>query len=172
MKWNMEIDKIKGFVATKEAKDESELRGILNSNSLIFTIQEDVKSIEFIEGIPKIEVLKGKGRSFSEKIEIQWQKLDGKFQIVAFSENESYLSKFDVKNSFDVECVTYMLWGRYEKSENGKNKFIEVSIPKYLEYPIPAKEDKRLYIKAYHYIKDGVVQFTRYLNVTDNQKGV
>lgn len=161
----------KGFVATKEAKDESELHKILNS--LNFTIQEDVKSIEFIEGIPEIGNIKEKGRSFSKQIEIQWQKLNGKFKIVAFSEDKKYLGNFSIsENSFNTEHVSYMLWGRYEKSENGKNKFIEVSIPKYLEYPIPAKEDKRLYIKAYHYTKDGVVQFTRYLNVTDNQKGV
>ena len=173
----MALADVKGFIATKSVDTRAQLLEILNSNSLNFIIHENIESIEFIKVIPILADIKEKGRSFSENIEIQWQKLDGKFQIVAFSENSVYLSKFDIsEKSFDVECVSYMLWGRYKpKIDHGKNIFIEVRIPKCLEYPIPAtKEDEGLCIKAYHYIEDGVVHFTRYLNVrpmAEKQKG-
>ena len=168
---------VKGFIATKEANDESQLCEILNLNPLQFTIHEDIKSIEFIKGIPSIKNIKEKGRSFSKDVEIKWQKLNGKFCIVALSENKSYLNSLDISSkSFDVECVSYMLWGGYKPEINpDKNIFIEVRIPKCLKYPIPAmKEDERLYIKAYHYIEDEIVQFTRYRNLmpkAENQKG-
>ncbi|MDQ1326777.1 MAG: hypothetical protein QG641_57, partial [Candidatus Poribacteria bacterium] len=56
----------KGFIATREVNNESQLWNILNSNPRSFTIHEDIKSIEFIKGVPPIENIKEKGRSFSE----------------------------------------------------------------------------------------------------------
>lgn len=159
-----------GFIATKEIEDETTLCNFLKSKmpSDVFTIQENIRSIEFIKGVPVASNLLEKGRSFSKDIEIRWLKVNGGFHLVAFSEDSKLLEGLELSDeSYLAKAVSYFLWGEYKPD---LKTFIEVRIPRPINYPVSAGREKgRLRIIAYNYLKDEIIQFTRYRNVIYQQ---
>ncbi|HIE30405.1 TPA: hypothetical protein EYP66_24355 [Candidatus Poribacteria bacterium] len=156
-----------GFIATCIAEDEVELHTILNQKLPItaFTIHQNIEQIEFIAGIPNAECLFEKGRAFNEKIEVRWKKRDDGFHLVALSEDKSLLQNLQLADEkWAIERTRLLLWGEYNAAVG---QFIEVRIPRVLEYPKPqrVKIGDRLQILAYNYLQKDIIQFTRYRKV-------
>ncbi len=167
-----ETDELRGFVAAITIKTEAELHKTLVSKlpADTLTIHENVCCVKFVQGIPAAGELFESGRSFSESLEIRWRKLNDEFRLVALSEDVETLNGLDVSGqNYKVQDRSLLLWGEYNPN---LGKFIEVRIPKFLEYPVKSLGDtgKRLSISARQYLEDGVIQFTRYKGIAWKRK--
>lgn len=164
-----------GFAATGAAKDEIELYTILTQkfSDTALTIHQNVACIEFIQGIPQAESLLEKGRTFNEKIEVRWQKRSKDFHIIALSEDSSLLQDLQIAGEkWETKVTGLLLWGEYNEPVG---QFIEVRIPRLLNYPKlhNLKDGCGLQIRAYNYLQNGIIQFTRYrkiIRIKPNQK--
>ena len=162
----------RGFIATRRVETEAEICKILESSLLsgALTIHENTECIKFPRGIPMAGELLENGRSFSENLEIRWRKLDDGFRVVALSEDTKALAGLSIsEQSYKVCSISFLLWGGYDPC---LSKFVEVRIPQFLEYPVeePGKAKERLRITAYQYLKEDMIHFTRYTNISWNQR--
>ena len=152
-----------GFVAIKDIRDSKLMHEFLSElfPNEVLTIHENVQEIRFDPGIPT--QLMNNGRSFNSLLEVRWSTVGDKFHLLALSEDRGLLKEMNISNeTFDVEDSSSMLWGKYEPTFKA---FIEIRIPKRLCYPTAATEGKSLQLLTRYYVKDGVIQYTRYKDI-------
>lgn len=127
-----------------------------------YFIAQRVEKIEFGKGLPV--GIWASGRIFGQESEIRWEKIgENKFRILILSEN--LLDEFkEGAVEYDVsEGMKLYLWGN--KKPNTKH-FIEVRIPKPLNYPVKGTGNTA-FIKALPYRQKGVTIFLRFKEVGD-----
>ncbi|HAG08197.1 MAG TPA: hypothetical protein DCK87_01330 [Desulfotomaculum sp.] len=121
-----------------------------------------------------------KGRIFDYDRELRWEITEsGEFWVV-YAGKDIILPEL---NSIPTEYLetstsTYLLWGKKVTSEilkqlerNEKNLFIELQIPRILQYPVESETNKktRVELKAFEYIdkETGQVIFSRFYDLEE-----
>ena len=134
---------------------------VFNGKQSYFVAQR-VEKIEFGKGLPV--GIWASGRIFGEESEVRWEKIGhDKFRILILSENP--LDEFkEMAKEYEVsgEMKLY-LWGN--RKPNTKH-FIEIRIPKPLDYPVKGTGNTA-FIRAIPYIQKGVTVFLRFKEVGD-----
>lgn len=121
-----------------------------------------------------------KGRIFDCDRELRWEITEsGKFWVV-YAGKDIILSELNPipTEYLETSTSTYLLWGKKVTSEilkqlgrNEKNLFIEIQIPRILQYPVESEANKktRVELKALEYIdkKTGRVVFSRFYGLEE-----
>jgi len=142
-----------------------------------FLLAQNIKDIKLTKPESSINMsdLLKEGRIFNPEFEIRYEKIDdGSYSLLIFAEDKSNIKKMGL--SLEVCDDLYEVYEIPETQENIflwgkkiKNRvfFVEVQIPKPLEYPeIDGLEDKdELVIKAKDYKKNEIPRFTRFIGV-------
>jgi hypothetical protein len=159
-----------GKVATALLDNEDEILSMIKQlfpkPDGCFYIQEKVEEIEGIKrGYPS--QLWSRGRVFSERLELRWQRTgQGKLKVQLLGEeNFPEADVFELAdNSWDVtEEKKIILWGNKKEGEETPY-WIEVKVPRGLNYPV--EKGKTAAIIALDYLSPrGTVQYTRFKGV-------
>jgi len=130
---------MKGYIYKLELKD-NELKDFIKKNlgENLICIPESLDFYEPLSYVP--DDLKSKGRAFSEKGEIRWEKYENKFIVILLTET---LKENQPDFQCEVEELEFSLFSLEDKRIN----------PKFERYPTGKKDGK---LKTYVYIKDGM----------------
>ena len=149
-------------------------------DSNVYFIRSKIDQIEF--GIGKelliSEGLWETGRLFNNDYEIRWRLDDDQYQITMLTEKDEMPSilqgvNFDfIENGWNTQDTKIILWGKYKDYGNDNVGFLEVRIPKFLNYPKPVNnqwhKDNEAVINGTNYLKDGMILYTRFREVAKN----
>ncbi len=139
-----------------------------------FILAEQVDKIKFknFNNQTCLAKLLRKGRIFNAEFEIRYEREDsGDYELLIFFEDDTKIQSLNLNETpYDYECsecaYDIFLWGE-ARQINGEWKFIEVRIPKELEYPKMGGLQKKneLVIKFYEYKTNEIPQFNRFIGV-------
>jgi hypothetical protein len=116
------------------------------------------------------------GRLFNETFEVRWQKMSPGYEVTVLTEAEQLPSLPDGLDYEEIdadwlvgETAEILLWGSYKQFGDAISGFVEARIPKILDYPAPNSgrwmTDNEAVIVGVNYVKNGIVQFTRFKEV-------
>jgi hypothetical protein len=162
-----------GFVITteKSAEDFKTLLQSISTGSYLFAQQvDDIKLVSF--SVPSdLDALLAEGRVFNEHFEIRYERLTGgRYELLVFYETPQQVEFLNlVEKPFEYERsdrYKIYLWGQARKLKD-EWRFIEVRIPRILEYPQinGLGKDVEMILNACDYMTDAIPQFTRFFGL-------
>lgn len=148
------------------------LKSITQPSFILAEQVDKIKFEDFDNQAACISELLRKGRIFNADFEIRYERRDnGDYELLVLFEDDTKIQSLNLNETpYDYECsecaYDIFLWGEARKI-NGEWKFIEVRIPKELEYPQVGglQEKDELVIKFYEYKTDEIPQFNRFIGV-------
>jgi hypothetical protein len=101
------------------------------------------------------------GRIFCENFELRWNWEEGDFLIMCLTEKR-LPTGFEQIGEYETMNTELLLWGNRKGADE---PWIEIRIPRPLEYPLDGDDIGIAKIVGDHYLKDGIIQFTRFRGV-------
>ena len=164
----------KGYIlkTTQTATDfEILLKQISRENSYFIAQRVDSIIFDNFDSSVGLRELLEKGRIFRAEFEVRYELHDGNYDLMVFFEDESKVQNLNLPGipaeyELSESPDKIYLWGSAKKIGNGLG-FIEVQIPKILEYPEVSgtAEGHELIIRARDYKKNHLPCFTRFIGV-------
>ena len=155
---------------TVSPEDAIRVIQILKDDNLYF-LRSRLEQVELGRGREALLVdgLWDVGRVFSKEYEIRWR-LDGElYRINALTEKQDLPTMTDgiayekMDDEWDLGDSKTILWGAYKDYGDGGQGFLQVRVPRFLEYPYPGdrkwEENEEAVILGVKYLKGGAILF-------------